>query len=87
MVIPLEENQSNRKRHSNEIREKEKVRYTLLNDKLKWVVLYFLSAILRVPKKLDQRIDCKLFKMIDDLNWCVNYLWGIKTYQYLMTQV
>ena len=67
--------------------EKEKERSILINDKLKLVVLYFLCAVLRGPEKPDQRIDYNLFKMIEDLDWCANYPWVKKTYQYLMTQV
>ncbi|GMN67284.1 hypothetical protein TIFTF001_036346 [Ficus carica] len=86
MVIPPEENQSNRRRRSNEIREREKERSILINDKLKLVVLYFLCAVLRGPENPNLKIDYNLFKMIEDLDWCVNYPWGRKTYQYLMIQ-
>ncbi|GMN73054.1 hypothetical protein TIFTF001_054262, partial [Ficus carica] len=87
MVIPPEEIESNRRRRTNEIREREKERSILINDKLKLVVLYFLCAVLRGSEKADQKIDYNLFKMIKDLDWCANYPWGRKTYQYLMTQV
>ena len=87
MVIPPEENERNRRRHTNEIREREKEISNLLNDKLKLVVLYFLCVVLCGSKKPNQRIDYNLFKMIDDLDCCANYPQGRKTYQYLMTQV
>ncbi|GMN60212.1 hypothetical protein TIFTF001_029299 [Ficus carica] len=87
MVIPPEKNESNRRRRTNEIREREKKRSILINDKLKLVVLYLLCAVLCGLEKPDQKIDYNLFKMIEDLDWCANYPWGRKTYQYLMTQV
>ncbi|GMN46028.1 hypothetical protein TIFTF001_015214 [Ficus carica] len=87
MVIPPEENESNRRRRTNEIREREKERSILINDKLKLDVLYFLCAVLHGPEKPHQKIDYNLFKMIEDLDWCANYPWGRKTYQYLITQV
>ncbi|GMN47370.1 hypothetical protein TIFTF001_016548 [Ficus carica] len=87
MVIPPEENESNRRRRTNEIREREKERSILINDKLKLAVLYFLCAVLCGPEKPHQKIDYNLFKIIEDLDWCANYPWGRKTYQYLMTQV
>ncbi|GMN70198.1 hypothetical protein TIFTF001_039241 [Ficus carica] len=87
MVIPPEEIESNRRRRTNEIREREKERSILINDKLKLAVLYFLCVVLRGPEKGYQKIDYNLFKMIENLNWCANYPWGRKTYQYLMTQV
>ncbi|GMN59809.1 hypothetical protein TIFTF001_028912 [Ficus carica] len=49
MVIPLEEIESNRRRRTNEIRDREKERSILINDKLKLAVLYFLCAV----QKLD----------------------------------
>ena len=87
MVIPPEEIESNRRRRTNEIRDREKERSILINDKLKLVVLYFLCAVLRGPEKANQQIDDNLIKMIEDLDWCANYPWGRKTYQFLMTQV
>ncbi|GMN54713.1 hypothetical protein TIFTF001_023840 [Ficus carica] len=87
MVIPPEEIESNRRRRTNEIKEREKERSILINDKLKLVVLYFLCAVLRGPEKGDQKISYNLFKIIEDLDLCANYPWGRKTYQYLMTQV
>ncbi|GMN22768.1 hypothetical protein TIFTF001_047482 [Ficus carica] len=87
MVIPPEEIESNRRRRTNKIRDREKERSILINDKLKLVVLYFLCAVLRGPEKANQQIDDNLIKMIEDLDWCANYPWGRKTYQFLMTQV
>ncbi|GMN38519.1 hypothetical protein TIFTF001_007750 [Ficus carica] len=87
MVIPIEEIESNRRRRTNEIRDREKERSILKNDKLKLAVLYFLCAVLRGPEKINQQIDDNLIKMIEDLGWCANYPWGRKTYQFLMTQV
>ncbi|GMN48162.1 hypothetical protein TIFTF001_017347 [Ficus carica] len=87
MVIPPEEIESNRKRRTNEIRDREKERSILINDKLKLVVLYFLCAVLCGPEKSHQQIDDNLLKMIEDLDWCANYPWGRKTYEFLMTQV
>ena len=80
MVIPPEENERNNTRRSND-------RLIMIEDKLKLAVLYFLSAVLRGPEKPGQKIDDNLFIMVDDLDWCANYPWGRKTYQYLMTQV
>ncbi|GMN72655.1 hypothetical protein TIFTF001_052045 [Ficus carica] len=87
MVIPPEEIESNKRRRANEIRDREKERSILINDKLKLVVLYFLCAVLRGPEKANHQIDDNLIKMIEDLDWCANYPWGRKTYQFLMTQV
>ncbi|GMN47333.1 hypothetical protein TIFTF001_016509 [Ficus carica] len=87
MVIPSEENESNRRRRANEIIEREKERSVLINDKLKLAVLYFLCAVLRGPEKPHHQIDDNMFKMIEDLDWCANYPWGRKSYQFLMTQV
>ncbi|GMN48103.1 hypothetical protein TIFTF001_017276 [Ficus carica] len=87
MVIPPEEIESNKRRRTNEIRDREKERSILINDKLKLAVLYFLCAVLRGPEKANQQIDDNLIKMIEDLDWCANYPWGRKTYQFLMTQV
>ncbi|GMN75043.1 hypothetical protein TIFTF001_052517, partial [Ficus carica] len=55
MVIPPEEIESNRRRRTNEIRDREKERSILINDKLKLVVLYFLCAV----QKLDIGAKCK----------------------------
>ncbi|GMN19897.1 hypothetical protein TIFTF001_045249 [Ficus carica] len=87
MVIPPEEIESNRMRRTNEIRDREKERSILVNDKLKLAVLYFLCAVLRGLEKAHQQIDDNLIKMVEDLDWCDNYPWGRKSYQYLMTQV
>ncbi|GMN38521.1 hypothetical protein TIFTF001_007751 [Ficus carica] len=87
MVIPPEEIESNKRRRTNEIRDREKERSILINDKLKLAVLYFLCAVLRGPEKANQQIDDNLIKIIEDLDWCANYPWGRKTYQFLMTQV
>ncbi|GMN31903.1 hypothetical protein TIFTF001_049726 [Ficus carica] len=87
MVIPPKEIESNRKRRTNEIRDREKERSILINDKLKLAVLYFLCAVLRGPEKSHQQIDDNLLKMIEDLDWCANYPWGRKIYQFLMTQL
>ncbi|GMN19570.1 hypothetical protein TIFTF001_050941 [Ficus carica] len=87
MVIPPEEIESDKRRRTKEIRDREKERSILINDKLKLAVLYFLCAVLRGPEKAHQQIDDNLIKMVEDLDWCDNYPWGRKSYQYLMTQV
>ncbi|GMN69981.1 hypothetical protein TIFTF001_039024 [Ficus carica] len=87
MVIPPEEIESNKRRRTNEIRDREKERSILINDKLKLAVLYFLCAVRRGPEKANHQIDDNLIKMIEDLDWCANYPWGRKTHQFLMTQV
>ncbi|GMN64217.1 hypothetical protein TIFTF001_033298 [Ficus carica] len=87
MVIPPEEIESDKRRRTKEIRDREKERLILINDKLKLDVLYFLCAVLRGPEKVNHQIDDNLIKMIEDLDWCANYPWGRKTYQFLMTQV
>ncbi|GMN73499.1 hypothetical protein TIFTF001_053038 [Ficus carica] len=87
MVIPSEENESNRRRRAHEIIEREKERSVLINNKLKLAVLYFLCAVLCGPEKPHHQIDDNMFRMIEDLDWCANYPWGRKSYQFLMTQV